>query len=176
MTKNAPMRVGISMQNAGTPSDSPTKLTLDNENSVIQAHLNLTNPLHVPGGRFAVNTATKNAHIIVDIAEQPVSSFLDIFGRSSSATIQVNLPPQFSGAFSLRSTGMRPLLEVLQLPKGDDPATVGRMREVEVTRQTPNTLEGDVTWMSKRGQIERGGGQVDLRTSILPAVLVLGGL
>lgn len=150
------------MQNAGGHAHTQTSLVMNNENSGIQARINLTNPAHMPGGNFSVNATTRNAVVNLEVADQPLASFFDLSARSDSAAAQVSLASQFSGSFRLHSTVLRPILEVSQIP-----SEAGRRREVEVTKRQANTLEGDVTWIDKRGRIERGGGFVDLGTNLL---------
>ncbi|EJD08140.1 uncharacterized protein FOMMEDRAFT_16612 [Fomitiporia mediterranea MF3/22] len=183
LTKNGPINVDINMLNPGTNANattkSATKLTMHTSNAAIKTNVNatsLTTSSSVAdsiGGNFTIDSATSYAPLILNLHSQPISSFLSLSARSSSATAEVHLPPQFSGTFNVATSVLRPSLEVSPIPSDEDPARAGRWREVEVTKEEHYRLAGEVTWVDKRGRMERGGGHVDVETSILPAILRL---
>ena len=98
-----------------------------------------------------------------------LTSFLILSAQTSHAAIEAALPPQFSGNFSVTTSILRPEIKVNPIQDRDR----RRRREVEVTREDKRVLEGNVVWFDHRGRREPGGGIIDVRTSLLPAFLIL---
>ena len=202
VTDNAPIKVLAKLLNKPGSSEA-TELKIQTSNAALQALLELSSSEPTPhlqsdsdsantdvdtnanintnakpetGGSFLIDACTSNNNLDVRIKQQPLSSSLHLNGRTSNAPARVYLPVTYEGQFMVRTNFLDP--QVVITEKGvEDPAGLGRRRDVDVRKEMDWVIEGSVAWVDARVKSGGGGGRdkgyVSVQTNLAPATLYL---
>ena len=181
-TENSPIKVRVNMLNTG--NSPPTDVKIRTDNARIDVLFDLfssklsRSPLTSPtvssdniGGKFAIDVQTRNAPLGLEVVKQPISSSLQLHAQTSNGPAHVSLPSTYEGGFSVKSTMLRPRVELSD--HSEDPADTNRHRRFEIHLETGTAVEGSISWVDKRGRGGNSKGYAYVETSLLSAILVL---
>ncbi|PAV24285.1 hypothetical protein PNOK_0135300 [Pyrrhoderma noxium] len=202
ITENAPIKVLGKLLNRPGSSEA-TELKIQTSNAALQALLELsssessthlqpnsdsantdvdtnsninTNAEPETGGSFLIDARTSNNNLDVRIKQQPLSSSLHLNGRTSNAPVRVYLPVTYEGQFMVRTNFLDPHVVIAE-KRVEDPAGLGRWRDVDVRKEMDWIIEGSVAWVDARVKSGGGGGRdrgyVSVQTNLAPATLYL---
>jgi hypothetical protein len=141
----------------------PTRLSVGTHSALVYANVSLTSN-ETRGGDFAIDASNNNSPLRVQLPVAPIDHVLFLSARSYGASIRVDLPPTYEGAFLL-SSSLRPNMKVAE--DLGDPEGEGRIRQITLDN-TGHDIAGNITWAG----VEREG-SVEITSQTLDATLNL---